>query len=60
MSIHLYDVEFDLWNVEGVGLPSIMMRGDRGEVQCCGLSKVWNGEDGWNLSGDVVCHARIC
>jgi hypothetical protein len=22
------------------------------------LSKVWNGGDGWNLSGDVVCHAR--
>jgi hypothetical protein len=37
-----------------------MMRGDRGEVRCCGLSKVWNGGDGWNLLGDVVCHARIC
>jgi hypothetical protein len=31
-SIHLYDVEFDLWNVESVGLPSVVMRGDRGEV----------------------------
>jgi hypothetical protein len=20
------------------------------------LSKVWNGGDGWNPSGDVVCH----
>jgi hypothetical protein len=20
-------------------------------------SKVWNGGDGWNLSGDVDCHA---
>jgi hypothetical protein len=39
--------------------PSVMMRGDRGEVRCCGLSKVRNGGDGWNLSGDVVCHARI-
>jgi hypothetical protein len=40
-SIHLYDVEFDLWNVESVGLPSVVMRGDHGEVRCCGLSKVW-------------------
>jgi hypothetical protein len=24
------------------------------------LSKVWNGGDGWNPSGDVVCHALIC
>jgi hypothetical protein len=41
-------------------LPSVVMRGDRGEVRCCSLSKVWNGGDGWNPSGDVVCHARIC
>jgi hypothetical protein len=27
-------------SVESVGLPSIMMRSDRGEVQCYGLSKV--------------------
>jgi hypothetical protein len=33
---------------------------DHGEVRCCGMSKVWNGGDGWNLSGDVVCHAQIC
>jgi hypothetical protein len=59
-SFHLYDVEFDLWSVEIAGLPFIVMRGDRGEVRCCGLSKVWNGGDGWNPSGDVVCHARIC
>jgi hypothetical protein len=26
---------------ESVGLPSVLMRGDRGEVRCCGLSKVW-------------------
>jgi hypothetical protein len=51
-SVHLYDVEFDLWNIESVGLPTIVMLGDRGEVQCFGLRKVWNG--------DVVCHARIC
>jgi hypothetical protein len=24
-SVHLYDVEFDLWNVESVGLPSVVM-----------------------------------
>jgi hypothetical protein len=59
-SFHLYDVEFDLWSVESAGLPSVVMRGDRGEVRCYGLSKVWNGGDGWNPSGDVVCHARIC
>jgi hypothetical protein len=49
-----------VWSVEIVGLPSIVMWGDRGEFRCCGLSKVWNGRDGWNLSGDVVCHAGIC
>jgi hypothetical protein len=59
-SFHPYDVEFDLWSIESVGLPSIVMCGDRGEDRCCGLSKVWNGGDGWNPSGDVVCHARIC
>jgi hypothetical protein len=57
---HLYDVEFDLWCVEGAGLSFVVMRGDRGEVRCCGLSKVWNGGYGWNPSGDVVCHARMC
>jgi hypothetical protein len=41
-------------SVESVGLPYIVMRGDRGEVRCYGLSKVWNGGDGWNSSGDVV------
>jgi hypothetical protein len=25
-------------SVESIGLPSIVMCGDRGEVQCCGLS----------------------
>jgi hypothetical protein len=59
-SFHLYDVELDLWNVESVGLPSVVMRGDRGEVRCCGLCKVRNGGDGWNPSGDVVYHVRIC
>jgi hypothetical protein len=49
-SFHLYNVEFDLWSVES----------DHGEVPCCGLSKVSNAGDGWNPSGDVVCHARIC
>jgi hypothetical protein len=59
-SVHLYDVEFDSWNVQSIGLPSVMMLGDRGEVRCYGLSKVWNGGDSWNPSGGVVCHARIC
>jgi hypothetical protein len=47
-------------SVESVGLSSIVMYDDRGEIRCCGLSKIWNGEDGWNPSGVVVCHARIC
>jgi hypothetical protein len=46
MSFHLYDVEFDLWSVESIGLPSVVMWGDRGEIRCYGLSKVWNGGDG--------------
>jgi hypothetical protein len=58
-SIHLYDFEFDLWCVKSIGLPFVVMGGERGEVRCCGLSKVWNREDYWSLSGDVVCHARI-
>jgi hypothetical protein len=48
-SFHLYDIEFDLWSVESVGLPSIMVGGDRGEIRCCGLSKVWNGGEGCDL-----------
>jgi hypothetical protein len=43
-----------------VGLPSVEIRVDRGEVRCCGLIKVWDCGDGWNPSGDVVSHARIC
>jgi hypothetical protein len=43
--------------VESVGLPSIKMRVDHGEVRCCGLSKDWNGGDGWNPSGYMVSHA---
>jgi hypothetical protein len=43
-----------------IGIPSIMMSGDRGEVQYCGLSMSWNGGDSWILSGDMVSHARIC
>jgi hypothetical protein len=27
-------------SVESVGIPSVMMRDDHGEVQCCGLSKI--------------------
>jgi hypothetical protein len=46
-----------VWSVESVGLPSIMMCGDHAEIRCYGLSEVWNGGDGWNPSGDMVCHA---
>jgi hypothetical protein len=44
-------------NVESVGLPSFEMRVDHDEDRCCGLSMGWNGVDGWNPSGDAVCHA---
>jgi hypothetical protein len=33
-------------SVESVGLPSFVMWGDRGEIRCSGLSKVWNGARG--------------
>jgi hypothetical protein len=46
-------------SVESVGLPFVVMWGDRSEIRCCALSKDWNGGDGWNPSGEVVCHARI-
>jgi hypothetical protein len=42
--------------VESFGLPSVVMCGDHGEDRCRGLSMGWNGGDGRNLSGDVVCH----
>jgi hypothetical protein len=35
--------------VESVDLPSIVMWGDRGEIWWCGLSKVWNDEEGCDL-----------
>jgi hypothetical protein len=38
-------------SVESVGLPSIVMWGDRGEFRCYGLSKVWNGGEGCDLHG---------
>jgi hypothetical protein len=44
-------------SVESVGLPSIEMLVDHGEVQCCGLSQrlIWWG---WlNPLSDVVSHA---
>jgi hypothetical protein len=38
-------------SVESVGLPSVVMRGDRGEIRCCGLSQVCNGGEGCDLHG---------
>jgi hypothetical protein len=38
-------------SVESVGLPSVVMWGNRGEIRCCGLSKVWNGREGCDLRG---------
>jgi hypothetical protein len=36
-------------SVESIGLPSVVMWCGRGEIQCCGLSKVWNGGEGCDL-----------
>jgi hypothetical protein len=33
-------------SLESVGLPFVVMRVDRGEIRCYGLSKVWNDGDG--------------
>jgi hypothetical protein len=38
-------------SVESVGLPSIVMSGDRGEIRCYGLSMVWNGGEGCDPHG---------
>jgi hypothetical protein len=38
-------------SVESVGLPSVVMWGDRGEIRGCGLSKVWNGGEDCDLHG---------
>jgi hypothetical protein len=38
-------------SVESVGLPSVEMLGDHGEIRCCVLSKVWNGGAGCDLHG---------
>jgi hypothetical protein len=38
-------------SVESIGLSSVVMWGDHGEVWCCGLSKVWNGGEGCDLHG---------
>jgi hypothetical protein len=36
-------------SVESVGLPSVVMRRDRGEIRYYGLSKVWNNGEGCDL-----------
>jgi hypothetical protein len=36
-------------SIDSVGLPSIVIRGDRGEVRCCGLNKVCNGGEDYDL-----------
>jgi hypothetical protein len=41
-------------SVESVSLPSVVMRGDCGEVRCCGLSKVWNGGEGCDLHSSLL------
>jgi hypothetical protein len=38
-------------SVESVGLPSIVMWGDRGEIRCYVLSNVWYGGEGYDLHG---------
>jgi hypothetical protein len=38
-------------SVESVGLTSVIIWGDRGEIRWCGLSKVWNGGEGCDLHG---------
>jgi hypothetical protein len=35
--------------VQSVGLPSVVMWGDRGEIRCCSLSKVWNDGEGYEV-----------
>jgi hypothetical protein len=50
-SFHLYDVDFDLWSVESIGLSSVVMWGGRGEIRWCSLSKYWNGGEGCDLHG---------
>jgi hypothetical protein len=52
-------LSLDCVNVESVDLPSVEMLVDRGKVRCCGLSMGWNGGDGLNPLGYVVCQARI-
>jgi hypothetical protein len=47
-------------SVESVGLPSVEMCGDHGEVRYCDLSIGWNDGDRCNPLGDVISHARIC
>jgi hypothetical protein len=45
--------------LSSVGLPSIVVGGDRGEDRCCRLSIGWIGGDGLILSGDVHSYSRM-
>jgi hypothetical protein len=57
---HECHTSVSIFIVLSVGLPSVMILGDRGEDQCCAVSIGWNGGDSWISSGDVDSHARIC
>jgi hypothetical protein len=52
-----YDVEYDLYLCVRV----VVFHPSRCELTMVRFDVVvWNGGDGWNPSGDVVSHARIC
>jgi hypothetical protein len=46
-SFHLYNLSLACVSIECVGLPSIVILGDRGEDRCRGLIMDWIGGDGW-------------
>jgi hypothetical protein len=50
-SFHLYDVEFGLCYSTEFWSSIRCDVSDYGEVRCYGLSKVWNGGEGYDLHG---------